>query len=84
MKERKVQQMAREAYVLHKATCVVLEAERRELKEMTEEYNYATHERPCEAEALLEEIWEEKRRLDPTGKWDEEEVAIALIEKRKR
>lgn len=70
--------------VLNLANAVVLNKEAKDLREDVLEYNALLEKRPLEAEQVLNEIIKEKRRLNPKHKWDEEEVIIANLEKKKK
>lgn len=65
-----------------RATAFVLEVEANGLKTDVEMFNVLTTQRPVEAENLLSDIIKEKQRLNPAGKWDEEEWIIGNLEKK--
>jgi len=65
------------------ATTVVLCKETRDLREDVKSYNRLINNRPVEAGLILNRIVKEKRRLRELP-WDEEEVMIYHIEKRRR
>jgi hypothetical protein len=69
---------------INECEAIVTQKETDELNDWIDEYYKAKCERPVEAEVLLGEILKENRRLNPTDKFDEEEVIISRIIKRRR
>jgi hypothetical protein len=81
MKER-ARRMAEDAYILNRANTVVICAENKYLADLTSQLNLAASEEPSKVDKLLDKLTDEKERLSPEHKWDEEEVQIALMERR--
>lgn len=69
---------------LKRARALVLNAETNHQKINVELYNALSGEDPAEARRLLHKIGEESDRLNPRGKWDEEEQAIINLDRKRR
>lgn len=82
MPERKsrARKLAEEQYVLDIANKFVGERETKYLNDLVCQARTLMDLRPVEAQETIDELHKEKRRLDPRGKWDEEEVMISVLE----
>lgn len=68
-----------------KAEVVVHNAETKFLKDLIGQVGGEdTVLRPEGSEEVIGKFLKEKKRLDPCGKWDEEEVIIAGLERKKK
>lgn len=66
------------------AQTVVLNEETRYLNDLLAQFAKMKECNPTESGFIVEEILQEKRRISPVGKWDEEEFLIGCIERKKK
>lgn len=82
-RKSKAQRMAEEAFVIGLAEKKVIDEETKYVKDLTAQLNALMYERPVEAEEIVDEIFREKERVNPDGKWDEEEVIVYQLNRKK-
>ncbi len=83
-RESHASRMAKEAFAVNLFEKEILQLETKYLTDLLAQYEALRDLRPVEAEEVLSEIIKEKKRQDPSHKWDQEEVTISIIERKNR